>query len=82
MPVETMDVVRWHKVIEKLPLIHQMYTIRLKQALLEFQYTQGQFRIPLTLIANAGIYWLQDCCSWTKTCKLIYWYPGWASGVI
>ena len=58
-----------------------MYIITVKQAGLEFQYTQGQLRIPMTL-ANANIYWLPTCCFWTKTCKLICWYPSWNEGVI
>ncbi len=53
-----------------------MYILIVKQAGLEFQYTQGQFKIPITL-ANAKIYWLQASCFWTKTYKLICWYPGW-----
>ena len=65
-----------YAMLRNLLMIIQMYIIRLKQAGLEFQYTQGQCKIPLTL-AN-----IKDLLPWTKTFKLIYWYPGWESGVI
>ncbi len=59
----------------------QMYIIRVKQAGHEFQHTQGQFKIPRTS-ANAKMYCMQTSCFWTKTCKLICWYPDWKPGVI
>ncbi len=58
-----------------------MYTIKVKRAGLELQYTQGQFKIPITS-AKAKIYWLWAFWFWTKTCKLICWYPGWDWGII
>ena len=67
------DKLAWHSL--------QMYIITVKQAGLEFLHTEGQFKIPMTS-PNAKIYWLQACCFWTKTCKLICWYPGSEPGVI
>ena len=34
------------------------------------------------LFILAAAYYLQTCCFWVKTCKLICWYPGWGPGVI
>ena len=41
---------------------------------LPFQYPHAK--------ANSKIYYLQYCCFWAKTCKLICWYPGSQPGVI
>ena len=61
--------------------LDQMYIVRVKQARLEFQYTQGQFKAPMTFIQSKNLLAAAHCF-WTKTCKLIWWYPGWELGVI